>query len=185
MLHKTKILGICLCLSGLSACTVDSANNNPPTYRPTYQPYTYVNYYGTPTDLYPQGYDSSMYVQLPQEKKPLEVPDTYLAGANHSPTPPKNVDKEWVNNQKGQSYTIQLADGEKAAEVANTLLKVPKNERTAEIKYQRDGKTYYKGVYGTYPNYEEAQKALNNLPADVKQNAGIKTWGTVQNNAAE
>ena len=175
MVNKNRILSILLCVSGLSACTSD----NPMVYS-NYQPFTY-----DAPPMYPEGYASNVYSELPQEKQPIEVPDTYLAGANHSPTPHKDIDREWVNNQNGQSYTIEVADGEKAAQVAGTLYKAPKSERTAEVKYQRDGKTYYKGLYGTYPSYEAAQQALSTLPADVKQNAGIKTWSSVQSGVNE
>ena len=176
MLKNTQILSIFLCVSGLSACTTD---NPPPVYR-DYQTYTY-----TMPPLYPEGYEGSVYSELPQEKAPVEVPDTYHVGTFHSPTAHKDMDREWVNNQSAKNYTIELGNGEKAAQVANTLYKAPKNERTAEVKYQHEGKTYYKGLYGTYPSYEDAQKALNTLPADVKQKAGIKSWGSVQNGVNE
>ena len=55
----------------------------------------------------------------------------------------------------------------------------------AEIKYQNQGKAYYKGVYGSYPSFDAAQQALNNLPDDVKKGAGVKTWGSVQSSVAE
>ena len=84
-----------------------------------------------------------------------------------------------------QNYTIELADGDKASEVANTLYKAPKNDRMAEIKYQKDGKTYYKGVYGSYPSLEAAQQALTTLPDEIKQKAGVQTWGSVQQNVHE
>ena len=86
-----------------------------------------------------------------------------------------------MNSQNSQAFTIELADEEKASQVANTLYKAPKNERMGEVKYQRDGKTYYKGLYGSFPSYEAAQQALSALPSDVKQNAGIKKWASVQN----
>ena len=171
MLNHSRILSIFLCVSGLSACTTD----NPPLDYRNVQTYTY-----TASPLYPEGYEGTVYTELPAEKSPVEVPDTYHVGAFHSPTAHKDMDRDWVNNQNAQGYTIELGEDEKAAQVANTLYKAPKNERTAEIKYQHNGKTYYKGLYGTYPSYEEAQKALNTLPADVKQKAGVKNWGSVQ-----
>ncbi len=175
MVNTTRILSIFLCVSGLSACTSDTqavysadlpyADGGPP--------------------LYPEGYESNMYSELPLEQKTVDVPDTYHVGANHSPTPHKDMDREWVNNQNAQGYTIELADDEKASQVANTLYKAPKNERTAEVKYQHDGKTYYKGLYGTYPSYDAAQQALSTLPEEVRQKAGIKTWESVQHGVNE
>lgn len=179
MLHKTKLLSICLCMSGLTACATDDSS----TYR-DYQTYTYYN----STQLYyPQGYENTNYYSdaAPTERKVVEVPETYHVGAYHSPTPHTDVDRTWVNSQNAKGYTIELSDGDKPADVAGTLQKAPKTERTAEIKYQQGGKTYYKGLYGTYPSYEDAQKAMSALPEDVKQKAGIKSWGTVQSGVGE
>lgn len=173
MLNKTRIVSVFICVSGLSACTSDS----PPVYN--YPTYTYDN-----TQLYPQSYEGG-YAELPQEKKQIEVPETYHVGSYHSPTSHTDVDRSWVKSQNGQSYTIELADSDKASQVAGKLYKTPKNQRTAEVKYQRDGKTYYKGLYGTYPSYEAAQQALSALPEDVKQTADIKTWSAVQSGVGE
>lgn len=179
MLNHTKLLSICLCISGLSACTTDNTTTIYPDDRP-YQPYTYSG-----TQLYPEGYENTGYTELPKDNKQVDVPETYHVGASHSPTPHTNVDHEWVNSQSAQGYTIELADGDKASQVAGALQKAPKNERTAEVKYQREGKTYYKGLYGTYPSYEAAQQALGSLPTDLKQQAGIKKWSSVQSGINE
>ena len=173
MLNNTRIISICLCISGLSACTTDDTSTY--TTAQPYQPYTYSG-----TQLYPESYENTGYTEPPQTSSTVEVPETYHVSASHSPTPHTDVDREWINSQNAQGYTIELADGDKASQVAGALYKAPKNERTAEVKYQHDGKTYYKGLYGTYPSREAAQQALDALPADAKPNAGIKTWGNVQ-----
>jgi len=171
MFNKTRVLSICLCISNLSACTT------------TYEPRSSANYqYSTDTtaQLYSEGYDGGGYYSDAYQEKTVVVPESYHVGVNHSPTSHTDRDKTWVNSQNSQRYTIELADDEKPSEVANTLYKAPRSERMAEIQYQRDGKTHYKGVYGSYPNYEAAQEALKSLPEDVKQKAGVKTWGSVQ-----
>ncbi len=173
MLNKYKIVSLLVCVSSLSACT--SMNQESST---TYQPYAYDG-----AQLYPEGYEGSAYSS--EEKHQVVVPESYHVGAEHSPAPPKDVDRAWINQQNSQGYTIELADGDKASQVANTLYKAPKQERMAEIKYQREGKTYYKGLYGTYSSHEAAEQALSSLPPDVKQNAGIKTWGSVQSGVGE
>lgn len=176
MLNKIQALSICLCVTGLSACTT------------SYSPKTYTNYQysaESTTQLYQDGYTGGGYYSDSYQEKSVVVPESYHVGVNHAPTPHTDRDKEWVNSQNSQSYTIELADDEKASEVANTLYKAPKSERMAEVKYQRDGKAYYKGVYGTYPSYEAAQQALKSLPEDVKQKAGVKTWGSVQSGVTE
>ncbi len=172
MLNKNRIAGLLICVSSLSACT--SSHDDAYT---GYQPYTYDG-----TQLYPEGYENTNYSL---EEKHVVVPDSYHVSAEHSPTSHKDIDREWVNQQNAEGYTIELATGDKASQVANTLQKAPKNERMAEVKYERNGKIYYKGLYGTYKSREAAEQALGALPPDVKQNAGIKTWSSIQSNVDE
>lgn len=179
MLTKTKLLGISLCAMSLSACMIDGGQNS----NRNYQSYNYEN-----TPLYPEGYEdisSTTMDEAPTGHQNVVVPESYHVGAYQSPTPPKDMDRAWVNGQNSQEYTIELADDEKASRVAGALQKAPKSEHTAEVQYQRDGKAYYKGLYGSYPNAEAAQQALSALPEEVKQGAGVKTWGSVQQNVGE
>ena len=148
-------------------------------YSPNYQTYTYDN-----SQLYPQvnygsadaGYRYSASDQV------VTVPDSYHVGEYHSPVSFKDRDKTWVSGQNPQAYTIEIAEGYKAAQVAQKLYKTPKNDRMAQVKSQTNGKAYYKGVYGSYPDAISAQKALEALPDDVKQGASVKNWGAVQQN---
>jgi hypothetical protein len=145
-------------------------------YTPSYTTYTYDN-----SQLYPPvnytSYDSSY-----KSSEQVSVPDSYHVGEFHSPVSFKDRDKNWVNGQNPQSYTIEIAESDKAAQVAQKLYKAPKNDRMAQVKYNAKGKAYYKGVYGTYPDAASAQKALDSLPAEVKQGASVKNWGSVQQN---
>lgn len=175
MLTKSKLICVSVCIVNLSACMTNAPHdyNNSQSY----------GYQVSP--LYPEGYDNTVVCSnnlydTPQERV---VPESYQMKA--SPVASKDLDKTWVNSQNPTGYTIQIADDEKAARVAGTLQKAPKNERMAEVKYQRDGKAYYKGLYGTYSTSEEANKALNALPEDIKQGAGIQSWGTIQQSVTE
>lgn len=172
MSNKARFLTVCFCVGTLSSCSTFQSSY---TSYSSYQPYTYEN-------TYYQSYDGVIdYGYQTPSKGAVSVPDSYYLGANHSPTPPRDMDRNWVNSQNPQGYTIEIAEGEKASQVAGKLYKTPKNDRTAQIKYHRnDGRSYYKGVYGSYNSYEEAQKALNNLPDDIKQGAGIKNWSNIQ-----
>lgn len=113
------------------------------------------------------------------KKEKVEVPNTYHVGEYHSPVSHKNRDKNWVNSQNPMGYTIEIADGTQAANVASKLQKTPKNQRKAQIKY---GSGKYKGLYGTYNSYESARRSLEKLPADVREGARVKNWGSIQNN---
>lgn len=141
------------------------------------QAYSYneVKYYTQYTDG-AVDYGSSQ----PGYGREVSVPESYHVGAYRSPASPKERDREWVNNQSPQNYTIEIANDPKASQVAKKLYQAPKTNRMAEIPYQRDGMKYYKGVYGSFSSKEEAQKALEALPEDIKQSSGIKTWGSVQ-----
>ncbi|KTD23573.1 Uncharacterised protein [Legionella lansingensis] len=171
-MKTTKFLPVCVCVSSLCACSTfeGSQYTNYPAYQYYPHPSTYFTIYGDVDYRYQRG--------------EVNIPDSYHVGPDHSPVSHKNVDSTWVHSQNPQGYTIEVAGGEKASEVARKLYKVPKNDRTAQIKYHGgDGRAYYKGVYGSYNSYEEAQKALNNLPEDIKQGADIQHWGNIQNNA--
>lgn len=158
----------------LTACTSmdDSMETPPATYTYDFTP----NYFHEDYQVRSYSYDSP---------KTVTVPDSYYAGTTQTPVASKDLDKSWVSGQKAQGYTIEIADGEKASSVAQTLMKAPKNERTAQVKYQRAGKTYYKGLYGSYESSEAAQKALEALPASIKQGAGVKNWGVVKGDVGE
>jgi len=171
---KTRILVVSLGVVSLSACMTDnigSYDNNLNTYQGSY--------------LYPEGYDNAGDVNQVSSKQTVVVPESYHVSALHGPTSPKDLDKTWIDSQNPQSYTIELADSDKPSQVASALSKAPKNEHMAEVKYQNQGKTYYKGLYGTYPSYDAAQQALKVLPDDVKQGAGVKAWENVQRSVSE
>lgn len=178
MKNKLCIIGLGICILTLSACsTVDGYQNDYMHYT-SYQPYGV--HYGT-TQFYPPSYEGGVnYYDSSQSASTANVPDSYYAGSTHSPVSHKDIDRQWVSNQNPQSYTIEMADSEKPSQVAGKLYKAPKTDRRAQVKYYRDGRSYYKGVYGSYNSYEEAQKALQSLPEEVKQGAGIKNWGQIQ-----
>jgi hypothetical protein len=170
MNNRIKLIVMGVCVLNISSCSM--VDNEYPTY-PAYsydstQSYTLSNY------------NMSSYDYKYSQKQDVVVPDSYHVGELHSPVSFKDRDQTWVNSQNPQGYTIELAEGDKASKVAQTLYKAPKGDRMAQVKYERDGKTYYKGVYGTYNTSEEAQKALNGLPADVKSSAAVINWSNVQ-----
>lgn len=168
MLARTALILSQVCL--LSAC-ISNAN-----YRPNES--THID----DMNYFPQSYSTVYYNEAYQQPyREVIVPNSYYAGSQ-SPISHKDQDRFWVTSQNPHSYTIEIADGEKRSQVAKQLIKAPKSDRTAQIQYQRAGKIYYKGVYGSFNSQEEAEKALNNLPGDLKQNAGIKSWGSIQAN---
>lgn len=176
MLKIIRIVSVSVCTATLSACMIGGQDS-----QVSYEPYGYQQ-----SQLYPDSYDTVVYQpEKPVPDSAVKVPDSYHVGAYHSPRAPKDIDRSWVSRQNPQEYTIELAQDEKAARVAGVLQSAPKNERMAEVKYQQFGKTYYKGLYGSYSSQEAAQSALNALPETMKQSAGVTTWGSIQNNLSE
>jgi hypothetical protein len=143
-------------------------------------PYAYGdNYYNPHTngqlnDTFQGGTGRRPYYGTPQ------VPETYHLGGKRSPDNFKSVDSNWVNSQNPNGYTIELSNSDKPAEVARQLTETPKLERTAQVKYEKDGKTYYRGVYGTYPTKEAAEAALKKLPENIRSKADVNQWNKVQ-----
>lgn len=125
---------------GIGVMNISSCMVYEDTYTTRYQIYTYD--YG---QLYPQtDYRARDYNYGNQSGQSVVVPDSYHVGEYHSPVSFKDRDRNWVNSQNPQGYTIQIADDEKAAYVAQKLYKAPKNDRMAQVKYYQNGKTHYK-----------------------------------------
>lgn len=174
MLKTNKII-ICLSLTYLSACSIDGTSSSFYDYEPSRTENSQM--------IYPDSYDSNnpqnqaAYDYAPlKTTETVEVPDSYHVGLGH-PTSAKDLDKSWVKNQNPNAYTIELAKDSKPAAVAGVLQQAPKNERSAEIKTNNGS---YTGVYGTYSSYEAAKEKLDSLPDNVKQNASIKSWQSIQ-----
>lgn len=171
-----------LVISTLGGCVENYQGT--PTYHqyPSYNYSDEVNYYPNHSS-YSGGVDyGSPYMGEP---KAVKVPESYHLGTYRSPVSAKTNDKSWVHAQNPQAYTVEVADDEKAASVASKLHQAPKRDRMAEIQYQRDGKSYYKGLYGTYNSPEEAQKALDALPDELKNGSQVQQWGKVQSTLNE
>lgn len=161
-----RSLPLCLGALSLVACTTNGS---------ALKASEYYSYQQQDVRYYEPAYDDS-------DSSHAIPPDASYVGAS-SPRPHTEVDRSWVRSQNPQAYTIQIDESEKASQVAGKLYKTPKTDRAAQIKYNHEGRAYYKGVYGSYNNYEDAQKALNNLPSEIKQGADIKSWSKVQENA--
>lgn len=175
MLTIKRTAGLAVCVLALSSC----GTYNPNGYT-NYQ--TYTHYDGS--QLYPPTYPTGQYYyeDRPVSQKQVFVPETYHVGESHTPVSHQDRDRTWVTSQNPQNYTIELANGDQAASVANTLYKAPKSERTAEVEYQLQGKPHYKGLYGSFSSQEAAQDALKSLPPEMQQTATIQNWQNVQQN---
>ena len=165
-------------LLGLSACDTLGTAIYGSGYSSSYDYATYdYNYSFDGNNYY---YSNDGYHSVPRTNRGVSVPNSYHVGQYRSPQSHKSRDKQWVKKQNPNSYTIEVSNGKKPATVAKTLNKAPKDNRRAQIKYKKNGNTYYKGVYGSYNSKQDALRAMNKLPADVRAKAGVRKWGKVQ-----
>lgn len=186
MLKTSKIIIISLSSVYISACSIDGTTSN-------FSNYGHSGYTNSQM-IYPDSYDSYNYQYqyqnqsgeyqsgAPSSSGKIVVPESYHVGTSGRPPSAKDMDKNWVRKQNPSSYTIELANDAKPSRVAGVLYKAPKNERTAEVKTTNGN---YTGVYGTYPSYEAAKEKLMSLPENVRKDANIKSWGSVQSNVDE
>lgn len=165
---------------GLSGCFMDGSSSWDGTANDGY-----FTMQSAPSNNYEysEGYNSSYdsYLSIPDaETSPgVVVPTTYhLNGVTNTPLTSKDEDKNWVNTQNRNGYTIEVSKDAKPASVANKLQQMPHNERNVEVRTQSGS---YIGLHGSYPNRETAEQQLNSLHPSVKDNAKIKKWQDVQN----
>lgn len=171
---KQFSLSLAICIAGLS---LQACNSIYETFQ--YDGYTSGYSYNNYNNQYDNQDQGEYYYR---SYRRVNTPRSYHFSNSNSPKPHRARDRSWANQQDPNNYTIELKNGENPASVANTLHKTPKNARTAQIKYKKDGKTRYTGVYGTYKDKQSANKALQNLPPNIKSNAGVKPWSKIQNN---
>lgn len=164
----------------LSSCSATSYYQTT-RYIP-YQGYTYDEYngyYGSGGGdyyYYGQGGDYQRDYSGGRSQQEISVPNSYHVGRYRSPETPHSRDQRWVNRQNSSGYTIEITRGSKASQVAKDLMRAPKNNRTAAV---RSGGGYV-GVYGSYSSYNDARRAFDNLPPDLRSKARIKNWGNVR-----
>lgn len=92
----------------------------------------------------------------------------------------KHVDLSWIGQQEPNHLTILVNSDSNPLNVNQSLMKVPKDQRSAAVKYQNQGQAQYAGVYGSFQDQTEAQQALEHLPADVRSQAKIVNWQQLQ-----
>ena len=166
----------------LIACILLSGCENRPYPTGVMQYYEMGDKSGFYTPNYEEDYFPSSFIDnnAYSVSHAVHIKDSYHIGQFRSPQSHQSVDAEWVNTQPSQQYTIELISDDNRATVANRLLKTPKNERTAQIPVSVGGKVVYKGVYGTFKNQEDAEKALQMLPDAIKNRAKITPWHQLQ-----
>ncbi|NDH67222.1 MAG: hypothetical protein EBY22_04810 [Gammaproteobacteria bacterium] len=169
------------CALSLSACVMDGTSTWDGTTNEGYFMPAMPDDYSNPP-IYTQEYETSFdsyHSNSETSQTGVSVPQSYhLGGITNTPPVAKDEDKQWVANQNPDGYTIEIQKNAKPSQVANTLQKMPKNERSVEV---RSHSGTYLGLHGNYSSREAAEAQLNSLPSDIKEQAKIKKWHSVQN----
>jgi septal ring-binding cell division protein DamX len=79
----------------------------------------------------------------------------------------------WVRAQNPDSFTLQIGSVTSEKDVRRFLQENGIEAEAGYIAVQIDGTTRYNALYGSYPSYAEAQRAVTQLPPALQQ---IKPW---------
>ena len=89
--------------------------------------------------------------------------------------------EDWVMQQSGGSYTLQLSSLLKEKDIIHFIQKNQLVENAAYIEVVIKGKTRYNALYGSYQTYEQAKKAIDSLPGSLgKTKPWIRNFGILQ-----
>jgi TPR repeat protein len=101
-----------------------------------------------------------------------------------SPVPPRdnNIRREdWVRQQSGESYTLQLSSMLEEKDIVNFIQKHKLTPNAAYIEVVIKGTTRYNALYGSYTTYEEAKKAAASLTGSLGKNKPwVRNFGILQ-----
>jgi len=129
----------------------------------------------------------SKLIELEQtDKKTIQHPDGGKLAGNQpaQATPPvqtttrapegNNIRREdWVRQQPGGSYTLQLSSLLNEKDIVHFIQKNRLVENAAYIEVVIKGTTRYNALYGSYTTYDQAKKAVTTLPGSLGK---IKPW---------
>lgn len=164
---KNKIVLILPCICILSACSTLTEPNAPTKeyIYPVNNPYE-REMLATPNEEYTES------KPLPTFVKTAEVPQRQVSA--------KNVDVAWVQQQNPGALTILVATEDQPLPVGMALTQTPKDQRSAALRYERNGHMQYSGVYGSYADQETAEQAMQKLPDELKNKAKIVSFSQMQ-----
>lgn len=119
-----------------------------------------------------KNYDMTYSKPLPKFVRTAEVPQNQMS-AKHS-------DEAWISLQEPSHSTILIKNDANPLKVSQSLMNLPKNERTAVVKYQYQGQAHYVSLYGSYADSLTASQALASLPAETQSEAKVINWSQIQ-----
>jgi len=141
------------------------------------------------------GEAKSKLIELEQtDKKTIQHPDGGKLAGNQpaQATPPvqtttmapedNNIRREdWVRQQPGGSYTLQLSSLLNEKDIVHFIQKNRLVENAAYIEVVIKDTTRYNALYGSYSTYDQAKEAVTSLPGSLAKNKPwIRNFGILQ-----
>lgn len=131
----------------------------------------------------------SKLIELEQtDKETIKHPDVSRL-ANNQPVQTmtktlsdNNIRREdWVKQQHSGTYTLQLSSMLKEKDIIDFIQKNQLVENAAYIEVVIKGTIRYNALYGAYPTYEQAKRAVHSLPEGLGKNKPwIRNFGILQ-----
>ncbi len=114
--------------------------------------------------------DASARSPAPAQPAPTEPTRPTPARSEAGPAEALRPDESWLLGQSAGNFTVQLfgSHDRQAAERFKEGSKV--RERLAVYRTSRDGKDWFVVVAGSYGSRDAAQRAIQNLPPEIKRN---------------
>ncbi len=81
--------------------------------------------------------------------------------------------KEWINRQNPDHYTLQIFAVSKKDALIDFIKGNDLTQKSAYLRFERNGDDLYTMFYGTYENRDLATKAISDLPPSL---ASFKPW---------
>ena len=113
-----------------------------------------------------------------KEQKPAKLLPTTVAESVSS----DGIKREdWLMQQNANNYTLQLVSVLDETDMLRFIRQYQLEAKIAYVNVIIKGQNRYNAVYGSFSSYEEAQQAVNTLPAEIRKNKPwARTFGALQ-----
>jgi len=110
----------------------------------------------------------------------VSEPATFQVRAPAAPPPareagtPKTLwDRQWIAQQPGDHFTLQLLATRQRDNVSRFVKQHGLDGLAVAFETRRNGQTWYSVIVGSYPDRQQAQQAFSQLPASVQK---LQPW---------
>ena len=86
----------------------------------------------------------------------------------------------WLHQQQFNNYTLQLASVVKRKDIINFIKKEDFKDRVGYVEVTVNGIARYAAIYGLYNSYDDAKKAISELPSGINTKPWIRKIGAMK-----